>query len=194
MIEAIIFDFYGVLYSNFNWVAIDARIYTDVQKSISFRASMKKANLGEISNEEFLRSTSALADDANHPKDRAVNFESSLNFSALNLIESLNPNYKIGLLSNGSRVHIKEVLEGAGGEGKYFDAVISSSESKHGKPAARAFLDILERLGVRPQTALMIDDSPGHIAGAAAAGLRTIHFSDMENLRKELQDAGVECA
>jgi len=194
MLKAVVFDFYGVIYSNFDWNAIDERIYTDPEKAIEFRRAMRHANLGEISNEEFLKTTSNLAEDTKYPEKQAVNFKSSINYSALRLIENLRSRYKIGLLSNGGHAHIKNALAEVGGESKYFDVVVSSSDTRHIKPAADAFFNIVERLGAQPQTTLIVDDSPGHIAGAVAAGLQAIRFSDMKSLRVELRKIGVECA
>jgi putative hydrolase of the HAD superfamily len=57
------------------------------------------------------------------------------------------------------------------GVDRLFGAVVTSAEAGEPKPAPRAFLLALERLGVRPDRALHIGDSPADRDGARAAGV-----------------------
>lgn len=52
------------------------------------------------------------------------------------------------------------------------DAIVSSAEAGAPKPDPAVFLLALERLGVRPERALHVGDSPEDEEGAAAAGMR----------------------
>jgi putative hydrolase of the HAD superfamily len=53
-----------------------------------------------------------------------------------------------------------------------FDAVVDSCEIGMRKPNPRIYLHALELLGgVAPAAAVMLDDAPGNVAGAEAAGL-----------------------
>ncbi len=192
MIKAVIFDFYGVIYSNFDWDVIDERIYGNELSATKFKMLIQQANAGEISNTELLSLTGQLAGDDKYPGRPAVKAEPSLNYRALELIESLRPRYKIGLLSNGSSNHISSVLEPTGGVNKFFDAVITSADSRYSKPAKEAFTDMLKLLEMKPAETLLIDDSPRHIAGARSVGLLTLRFNDMTHLRADLADLGVE--
>jgi putative hydrolase of the HAD superfamily len=54
---------------------------------------------------------------------------------------------------------------------RLFGAVVTSAEAGEPKPAPRAFLLALERLGVRPDRALHIGDSEADRDGARAAGV-----------------------
>jgi len=191
MIKALIFDFYGVIYSNLDWEVIDQRIKTDEQKAVEFKKLVQKANVGSVDNTKLLEGISKLADDAMYPENLAVNFEPSINYSALGLIENLKIKYKTGLLSNGGRANIDEVLNDVGGAGKYFNVVMSSSDTSYIKPAKEAFLNMSELLGSEPNETLVIDDSYRHIQGADTAGLKTIRFVDMEQLRSELNRFGI---
>ncbi len=191
MIKALIFDFYGVIYSNLDWEVIDQRIKTDEQKAVEFKKLVQKANVGSVDNTKLLEGISKLADDTMYPENLAVNFEPSINYSALGLIENLKIKYKTGLLSNGGRANIDEVLNDVGGAGKYFNVVMSSSDTSYIKPAKEAFLNMSELLGSEPNETLVIDDSYRHIQGADTAGLKTIRFVDMEQLRSELNRFGI---
>jgi len=186
MIKALIFDFYGVIYSNLDWEVIDQRIKTDEKKATEFKKLVQKANVGSVDNTELLEGISRLADDVLHPENLAVKLEPSINYSALGLIENIKTKYKTGLLSNGGRANIDEALSDVGGAAKYFDVVMSSSDTSYIKPAKEAFLNMSKLLGSEPSETLIIDDSYRHIQGADAAGLKTIRFIDMGQLRLEL--------
>lgn len=191
MIKALIFDFYGVIYSNLDWEVIDQRIKTDEKKAAEFKKLVQKANVGSVDNTKLLEGISKLADDAMYPENLAVNFEPSINYSALGLIENFKTKYKTGLLSNGGRANIDEVLKDVGGADKYFNVVMSSSDTNYIKPAKEAFLNMSKLLGSEPNETLVVDDSYRHIQGADTAGLKTIRFVDMEQLRSELSRFGV---
>ena len=53
----------------------------------------------------------------------------------------------------------------------YFDAVVMSYEQGVCKPAAAVFRTACDRLGVRPEQALMVGDNPLTDSGAVSAGL-----------------------
>lgn len=60
-----------------------------------------------------------------------------------------------------------------------FDAVVDSSEAGARKPNAAIFDIALRRLGgIAPERAVFLDDAPGNVAGAIAAGLRAILVVD----------------
>lgn len=61
--------------------------------------------------------------------------------------------------------------------GRYFDAVVASWELGCLKPEARIYQVTVERLGVVAGEALFVDDREVNVAGAAAVGLQTLHFT-----------------
>lgn len=190
MIKAIVFDFYGVIYSNFNWDVIDRRIYGNEVNAREFRELIKSANIGEMTNEEMMSRVALLADDEHHPSDRAASLNPSINLVAIGLIDTLKSNYKIGLLSNGSREHLTRVFSDLGGLDKYFDVVATSSDIKQIKPNLEAYEYIVSKLGCSPGEVLMIDDSFRHVEGAQKAGLEAFLFKDINSLRAKLDSLG----
>jgi putative hydrolase of the HAD superfamily len=66
-----------------------------------------------------------------------------------------------------------------------------SCEFQARKPEARVFHRLLDRYGVVPGQALLIDDDPVNVAGAHAAGLEAILFEDPGSLRQDLRNLGV---
>ena len=55
-----------------------------------------------------------------------------------------------------------------------FDAVVSSEEVAHGKPAPDIFLRAAARIGVEPERAVVLEDAPAGVAAGKAAGCKVI--------------------
>ncbi len=79
---------------------------------------------------------------------------------------------RIALVSNVG-IDVRPVLE-AGEMTHLFDAVVLSYEAGSVKPAAPIFERALDAVGVAPQNALMVGDSPYDDVGAALLGIRTL--------------------
>ncbi len=72
--------------------------------------------------------------------------------------------------------------------------LFSATDVKNGKPAPDIFLLAAERMRSRPETAIVIEDSPAGVAGARAAGMTAIGFLGGSHIRDghraRLLDAG----
>ena len=55
-----------------------------------------------------------------------------------------------------------------------FDVVVAGDEVEHGKPAPDMFLLAAARLGVRPASCVVIEDSPPGVQAGRAAGMFTL--------------------
>ncbi|WP_257388894.1 HAD-IA family hydrolase [Tahibacter caeni] len=93
------------------------------------------------------------------------------------------------LVSNGS-TRLRGDLA-AHGLDAYFHAVVNSSEIGVAKPAAAFFAAALSAAGVDAAQAAFIDDSAGHVAAAAALGLRAHRYVDLAGARAFLRDCGL---
>ncbi len=110
-----------------------------------------------------------------------------LDESLIGLIPSLKRRgVRIGLLSNNSLLLLGE-MKSLGVEA-LFDATVISAQIGVMKPHPRAYYTILERLGITPQDALMIDDAPANVKGAQAVGMAAIHFSKGMGLQALLEE------
>ncbi len=78
-------------------------------------------------------------------------------------------------LSNISDLHL-DYLQGEIPEFALFDAGIYSFEAGMLKPDPRIFALALERHAPDPGSALYVDDLPGNVEAARAAGIRTWHY------------------
>lgn len=80
---------------------------------------------------------------------------------------------KIGLVTSKSR-YTTEMAFTLTGINKYFDASVCADESTGNKPAPDPILSCLQQLGVPPEEAVYVGDSPADIQAARAAGVRSI--------------------
>jgi HAD superfamily hydrolase (TIGR01509 family) len=79
----------------------------------------------------------------------------------------------LAVASSSPRVVVETVLGGLGLRGA-FAVVVTGDEVRAGKPAPDIFQRAAAQLGVAPAACLVIEDSPHGLAGARAAGMRTI--------------------
>lgn len=61
----------------------------------------------------------------------------------------------------------------------YFDAVATSSEVAHSKPAPDIYLLAASKLGIDPRHCLALEDSPTGVRAALAAGMTTFQIPDL---------------
>ncbi len=92
---------------------------------------------------------------------------------AIELVMRLKGRIPLGLATNSPRFLVDAALTSAGFTDA-FDAVVSSDDVEHHKPAPDLYLLACERLGVAPADALALEDTASGIASAKAAGLTCI--------------------
>ena len=94
---------------------------------------------------------------------------------ALELLERLRQmdDVRVALASNSSR-EIVEIALRVARLTDAFEAIVTSDDVEHPKPAPDIYLLACERLGVSPQDAVALEDTAPGIAAAKAAGLFTI--------------------
>lgn len=73
----------------------------------------------------------------------------------------------------------------------WFDGRVVSGEEKTRKPFTRIYQILLERFGIRADTALYLDDNLRNLHPARDLGFFTHHFQTPELLRQELEGLGV---
>lgn len=82
---------------------------------------------------------------------------------------------------------IKEYLERTGLT-PYFDIVLSSKEVKRGKPYPDIFLEICQRLNVKAEETLVLEDSANGVQAALAGNLPVINVPDLLPISEEQQE------
>lgn len=84
--------------------------------------------------------------------------------------------YLLGYVSNGA------TLPAALGLGRFFRVALGSADRGLPKPDPAMLLDAAERLGVPPESVVMVGDSQQHdVAAARAAGMRSVLLGDQVN-------------
>ena len=92
---------------------------------------------------------------------------------AVELVERLRGRIPLALASNSSSDIVRTALATAR-LSDAFDAIVTADDVAAGKPAPDIYLLACERLGVRPEDALALEDTASGIAAAKAAGLACI--------------------
>jgi 2-haloacid dehalogenase len=73
----------------------------------------------------------------------------------------------------------------------WFDGRVVSGEEKTRKPFPEFYQRLLDRYNVNPSEALFIDDSLRNIKAAEGLGIRSIHFKNPGQLKRELEQSGL---
>jgi len=105
---------------------------------------------------------------------RARRSDWAMDPSAPRTLDALAPRHAFALVTNGAPDVQREKLDGSGLASR-FATVVISGELGIGKPEPGIFLAAIERIGVPASEAVMVGDSAERdVAGARAAGLRTV--------------------
>lgn len=72
----------------------------------------------------------------------------------------------------------------------YFDVIITAAEVKRGKPEPDVFLITAEKLKIKPENCIVIEDAPVGIEAAKRAGMTSIALTTTHN-KEELIDANL---
>ena len=70
---------------------------------------------------------------------------------------------------------------------RYFDEVVSARMVKNGKPALDIYLYAAERLGLKPEECIALEDSPNGVRSAHSAGCRTVMVPDLDAPSEEIK-------
>lgn len=98
------------------------------------------------------------------------------NTELLDFVRSLKPDYKTGILSDAwadARESMVDVITP-----DLFDAIVFSAEEGVLKPDPTLFQLALDRLGVKPEEAILLDDREANVQGAREFGMHGVHFTE----------------
>jgi len=186
MIKAIVFDCFGVLTTD-TW-----RAFVDsLPKEINIQKARnlnRDYDAGFITRQEFLDGVQSLT--GRHPRqvEELLDNEISKNYELLDYIRELKHSYKIGLLSNVATNWIRDkflTLE----EQKLFDEMIFSFEVKMTKPDSQIYRLTNQRLGVRPEESILVDDIERYCEAARTQDMKAIVYKNISQLKNDLSKA-----
>lgn len=116
-----------------------------------------------------------------YKEEHPIDYSSLIEPDAKKVLQYLKRNgYKIGLASSSSTAVIQEVLK-EGQFTSYFDVVISGTQFEKSKPNPEIYEYTANKLGVKPENCLVIEDSEKGIRAAYDAkmsvwALKDLHF------------------
>ena len=195
-IKAIIFDYGGVIYTPGKIDFFCKRYATKLNKNPEefmklIKENWNKAQINKIKSTLFWTEAAEFLE-VNHEEFRQY-LLNSFKFQAgvLIIIKTLKENYKLALLSNQIEDWLEEVIR----EHKLdqvFDVIVTSYASKIAKPDIRIFKETAEKLEVKPEECIYIDDLEKNIHPAQELGMKIILFKNSKQLISDLKKFGVE--
>jgi putative hydrolase of the HAD superfamily len=109
----------------------------------------------------------------------------------LEIAHALSSKYFMATLNNESR-ELNQYRIQTFGLADYFDLFVSSCFVAMRKPDERIYRLGLDLIQHSPEECCFIDDRPANIDGATKVGMKTVLMKDPVQLRRELQELGVE--
>lgn len=179
MIKAVIFDFDGVLAGTI-FVSVEELRHIFAERGLKF----DERKLLLLEGAKIKKIIAELLDkDMDNPLVEEIYREKVRIFrkhrleikpwpEAISLVKSLkSKGLLIGLASGGYRENIETILRG---HIKLFDAVITGDDVHEAKPNPTVFLKAAEKLGVKPEECVVIDNAPRGVEAAKKAGMKCI--------------------
>jgi HAD superfamily hydrolase (TIGR01509 family) len=182
MIRGIIFDCFGVLCQG----SLD---YFVSQATPEVRQEVidanRSADYGYIDHDEYIAIIATLLNKSPEELEEVVRKFHVRNEPMFDIVRSLKPQYKVGLLSNVGDNVIEHLLS-EDELTNVFDAVVLSGQVGMVKPNPNIFELTAAKLGLLPEECVMIDDIPRNIQGAKAIGMKGIVCSSPTQVQLEL--------
>lgn len=178
-LDAVLFDMDGVIIdSEPLWSEAEKRLLA--RRNLSYSPSLKTAMMGRdakgavsllIEHYSLAESLEELIGERNHLIAQLFKEDLKTIPGALELVRSvIAAGIMTGLVSSSSQVLIELALEKVGATG-LFAVTLSGDQVARGKPAPDVYITAAERLGVKPEHCLVIEDAPHGVAAAKHAGM-----------------------
>lgn len=187
-IKTIIFDCFGVLYDD-TFDAFFLRYFgDDAEKLAAAKQADVLANKGIITHAEMIEEFSRLGNVSVEQLKQELD-KGTVNTELFDLIKNLKRDYRIGFLSNANDNYLNTLFSPE--QVALFDAVSISCESGFTKPHPGAYADIVEKLDLRFDESIFIDDREDYCEGARSVGMQAIRYKDVNSLKSELNELGI---
>ena len=111
--------------------------------------------------------------------------------NTVNILEALNKQYSIWLLSNTNPKHIQDEIEKRYLFPSLVNGAVYSFDVGVRKPEKEIYEIAMQRANANPQECLFIDDILENIQAAKQIGIEGIHFISSEQLKQELVHLGI---
>lgn len=189
-LKALCFDLGNVLIY-FDWKIAESRL-NKIELGLGFRTTQflkNNRNLivqiekGKITEDEFLSAIKKHIDSKIDQITLAKIYSEIFweNKVLTNLLPELHQKYNLYLLSNTNAIHKKfgwEKFEFL----KHFDKLFLSYELGYLKPEKEIYQKVLEKIKIKPEEILYVDDIKEFVEAAKECGWNAYHFTSNENL------------
>lgn len=190
MIQAVIFDCFGVLYHG---STAHLNELTPIENRQELHDLRLAADRGYVTQNEFIKQAAMLIGQTTDELRQLLATDHVRDQQLLDYLEKFIGSYKIALLSNIGRDVIHELFS-AEELAHYFDVVVLSSDVGMVKPYPEIFEYTADQLRLSPGECVMIDDLTVNIDGAKAVGMQGIVYHTRPQLAHELHRLGVRHA
>lgn len=181
-VKGIIFDCFGVLYVGSLQMLYDITPKEHWQQLHDLNVGSDYGYIGAGEYVETLAAISGLS------KEKILEMREKVhvrNEAVVEYARELHKTYKIAMLSNVGPALIEHLFSEEE-RASLFDTIVLSSKEGIVKPHPRIFQIAAERLDLHLSECVMVDDLEQNIEGADAAGMRGIVFTNLDNLKAEL--------
>lgn len=186
MIKAVIFDFFGVLVGDgFESTYREAGGNPEADKDF-IQNLLDEANRGSITTDVFRQKICDKLGISVESYQSAIKRAELINHELLGYIKHLRKKYKTAILSNVNKGGLerrvsRDILY------EYFDEVIVSADVGYIKPEPEIYQLTADRLGVKIDECVFIDDRIGYVAAATELGMKSIQYDNFAQMKKELE-------
>jgi HAD superfamily hydrolase (TIGR01509 family) len=187
VIKAIIFDCFGVLIGRGFECTYRLAGGNPVQDRIFIETTLKKANLGLMSDAEFRDTMARQVGISLQDWSRMTHDNEMLNTELLTYIEQLHKSHKTAILSNANRGVLPRIL-GKRRLQQDFDEVVVSADVGIIKPNERMYQLIIDRLGVAGSECLYIDDRASFLNPARHLDMSVLLYEDFDRIKHRISE------
>jgi len=172
------FTDFDELYTQFKQSALFVQLEKGLISPEAFLAELKNHGRQQVANQPLIDAWNAMLLD--------------LPVGNLRLLERLQTQYRLFLLSNTNAIHYQHFfdqvaeLTGRRDLSPYFEQEYYSHLIGKRKPDAAVFKHIIDDRQIEPGNTLVIDDSPQHLTTAEALGFQTVLKQDNVDLAEAL--------